>query len=213
MGDREFVYTQWPITVAQDHHKSRTRLILVIMISIVILGALGYLAYMKLPQLISKYRSKQSVTTPDVTGLKPDITSQNKNVQSLTANTSIVKNANGNSSAQQGNKDVNKNTAEVKPPDTQTGTQTGQTNVEGGKISLQAVSMPNEQTAKEFSEKLIKAGIPAYVVSADIPGKGRWYRVRAGRFSNSGEAQQYKSAWQQRAASAGINIQFIVCDY
>jgi cell division septation protein DedD len=82
-----------------------------------------------------------------------------------------------------------------------------------GKISLQAASFPSEQAANEFSEKLIRSGVPAYIASANIAGKGKWYRVRVGRFVNAAEAEKYAAQAKQRAKASGLNLQLVVCDY
>lgn len=82
-----------------------------------------------------------------------------------------------------------------------------------GKVSLQAASFPNQQAAKEFSEKLIRAGITSYVASANIAGKGTWYRVRVGRFASAEEAERFAEQAKQRAKAAGIAIQLVRCDY
>lgn len=80
-------------------------------------------------------------------------------------------------------------------------------------LTLQAASFPNEAAATTYSEKLIKAGVPAYVIGADVPHKGRWYRVRAGKFEKAEEAKSYIAQWQKRAGSVGLSIQWIVLDY
>lgn len=82
-----------------------------------------------------------------------------------------------------------------------------------GKISLQAASFPSEQAANEFSEKLIRSGVPAYIASANIAGKGKWYRVRVGRFVSPAEAEKYAAQAKQRAKASGLNLQLVVCDY
>jgi cell division septation protein DedD len=82
-----------------------------------------------------------------------------------------------------------------------------------GKISLQAASFPSEQAANEFSEKLKRSGVPSYIASADISGKGRWYRVRVGRFASPAEAEKYAAQAKQRAKASGLNLQLVVCDY
>ncbi|HKV38029.1 MAG TPA: SPOR domain-containing protein [Blastocatellia bacterium] len=90
----------------------------------------------------------------------------------------------------------------------------GQTASSGaGLTSLQVASFPNEGLATGYANKLKSAGIPAYVVSAEIPHKGRWYRVRAGKFSSPQEAGNYAAAWRKQAAASGLNLQFIPCDY
>jgi cell division septation protein DedD len=102
-------------------------------------------------------------------------------------------------------------TPEEKPatPDTAAANETaGQ-----GKVSLQAASFPSEQGANEFSEKLKRSGIPAYIASANIAGKGKWYRVRVGRFVSTAEAEKYAAQAKQRAKATGLNLQLVVCDY
>ena len=86
----------------------------------------------------------------------------------------------------------------------------GQPPASQGTISLQAMSSPNEDEAKRYAEKLTNAGIPAYVVGADIQGRGRWFRVRVGRFTTSEEAKKYSAEYRQRARTAGINLDLIV---
>jgi len=80
-------------------------------------------------------------------------------------------------------------------------------------MSFQAASFPNEASAKQFQDRLVQAGLPAYVVAADIPHRGKWYRVRAGKFANQEEARQAAESWRKRAAAAGINLQLVPCDY
>ena len=82
-----------------------------------------------------------------------------------------------------------------------------------GTLTLQSAAYPDEPGASEFSQKLIRAGVPAYVVPVDLAGKGRWYRVRVGRFTNSDDAKKYAAQSRQRAKAAGLNVDFIVVEY
>jgi cell division septation protein DedD len=81
------------------------------------------------------------------------------------------------------------------------------------RYSLQAASFPNQAAAGEYVEKLIRAGVPAYTVHADIPGRGRWFRVRVGKFVTSDEAARYAAEARQRARAASVDLNLIVCDY
>lgn len=86
--------------------------------------------------------------------------------------------------------------------------------VPGGKsYSLQAASFPSEEAANQFSERLVQLGIPAYVVAADIPKKGRWFRVRVGKFPSPEKARQDAAEFQKKAAAAGLRLGLVVCDY
>jgi cell division protein FtsN len=82
----------------------------------------------------------------------------------------------------------------------------------GARVTLQAASFPSEASAKQFQDRLVQAGLPAYVVAADIPHRGKWYRVRAGKFSSQDEARKAAETWRKRMAAAGINTQLVPCD-
>ena len=82
-----------------------------------------------------------------------------------------------------------------------------------GSLTLQSAAFPDEAGASEFSLKLIRAGIPAYVVPADLPRKGRWFRVRVGRFANNDDAKRYAAQSRLRAKAAGMDLDFIVVEY
>lgn len=84
---------------------------------------------------------------------------------------------------------------------------------EDGAYSLQAISSSSEAEANKFSEKLMRAGISAYVVSANIPNRGRWYRVRIGRFRTREDAIKYGEQSKMRAKAVGIRLDLIVSPY
>lgn len=82
-----------------------------------------------------------------------------------------------------------------------------------GRFSLQAASFPTQAGADELAQKLRSAGVPSYVVSADLARRGRWFRVRLGRFNSADEAQRFAGEAQQRAKAAGISLQLVVSQY
>jgi cell division septation protein DedD len=82
-----------------------------------------------------------------------------------------------------------------------------------GQFSLQAAAFPTQSGADEFAEKLKQAGLASYVVPADIARRGRWFRVRVGRFDSAENAQKFAGEAQRRARSAGLSLQLIVCQY
>jgi cell division septation protein DedD len=85
--------------------------------------------------------------------------------------------------------------------------------VNTGMFSLQAASFPNQAGAEEFAEKLKRAGVPSYTVSADLGRRGRWFRVRVGRFNSAEDAQKFAAEAQLRARAAGMSLQLIACQY
>ena len=80
--------------------------------------------------------------------------------------------------------------------------------------ALQALASSSEDEANSFAAKLVRAGIPAYVVPADIARRGKWYRVRVGGFDTAQEAQRFIAEARLRAKAAGINLKDLnVVDY
>ena len=82
-----------------------------------------------------------------------------------------------------------------------------------GRYALQAAAFPNETGAAEYCERLKRAGVPAYVASADIAGRGRWFRVRVGRFESAQDANRFAAESRRRARTSGLNLQLIVSSY
>lgn len=82
-----------------------------------------------------------------------------------------------------------------------------------GQFSLQAAAFPVESGAAEFAEKLKRAGLPSYVVRADVGKRGTWYRVRVGRFESAEAAKRYAAEAQLRSKASGVSLQLIVCPY
>ncbi len=60
-----------------------------------------------------------------------------------------------------------------------------------GRYSVQIGSYPTLQEAEKTVESWKSKGYPAYVMVADIPDRGRWYRVRMGGFENRNDATRY----------------------
>jgi cell division septation protein DedD len=82
-----------------------------------------------------------------------------------------------------------------------------------GRFSLQAAAFTTQGGAEEFAEKLKRSGLPSYVVSTDLARRGRWFRVRVGRFNSAEDAQRFAGEAQQRARAGGHAVQLIVCQY
>jgi cell division septation protein DedD len=51
-------------------------------------------------------------------------------------------------------------------------------------------SLQDAKTADEMVTRLRKEGYSAHRTSVTIPGKGRWYRIQVGRFSDREQAAQ-----------------------
>lgn len=60
-----------------------------------------------------------------------------------------------------------------------------------GDYTVQIASFSEIDSAKQLESSLKSKTVPAYIKVARIPGKGTWYRVRAGGFSSKSEASSY----------------------
>ena len=65
-----------------------------------------------------------------------------------------------------------------------------------GDYTLQVVSYQNPTDANVFAQGLRDKGHEAFVVTAEIPDRGRWWRVRIGPFDNMREAESYRASFE-----------------
>lgn len=56
--------------------------------------------------------------------------------------------------------------------------------------TVQVASYPEKQLADDEAKKMKTRGYAAFIVSSDVPGKGTWYRVRLGSFTNRASAEK-----------------------
>lgn len=69
---------------------------------------------------------------------------------------------------------------------------------ENARYSVQVGSYPQMNEAAEVVERWKAKGYPAYLMIADIPDRGRWYRVRLGGFETRADAAHYMKELQRR---------------
>jgi len=65
-----------------------------------------------------------------------------------------------------------------------------------GEFTLQVISYDSVEPSRAFANGLREKGHEAYVVSADIPGRGRYYRVRIGPFKGRQQAEAYRHKFE-----------------
>ncbi|HEX8773215.1 MAG TPA: SPOR domain-containing protein [Pyrinomonadaceae bacterium] len=70
-----------------------------------------------------------------------------------------------------------------------------------GNFTVQVGSYNNAAQADERASRLRSSGIEARVVRADIPRRGTWYRVQAGRFASQTEAARYATELKGKGAT------------
>jgi cell division septation protein DedD len=61
-----------------------------------------------------------------------------------------------------------------------------------GELTVQVISYQNADEAELFAQALRDRGHAAFVTSAEIPDRGRFYRVRIGPFETMREAEEYR---------------------
>jgi cell division septation protein DedD len=62
---------------------------------------------------------------------------------------------------------------------------------------LQVVSYEDRHEAHTFANALRARGHKAFVAEADVPDRGRFYRVRIGPFSTRQEAISYQNRFEE----------------
>ncbi|MGZ6079872.1 MAG: SPOR domain-containing protein [Myxococcaceae bacterium] len=60
-----------------------------------------------------------------------------------------------------------------------------------GAFTLQLGASPSRDDAERQASRLREKGYAPYIVSAEVPGKGTWYRVRMGSFPTKDAATRY----------------------
>jgi len=90
--------------------------------------------------------------------------------------------------------------AEAPPSSTEQppGNQLGSPSTQAAGFAVQVASFRARPKAEELGRMLQDAGYPVQVVEADIPGSGRYYRVRVGPFVTEEEAREAASNLRSR---------------
>jgi len=70
-----------------------------------------------------------------------------------------------------------------------------------GTFTVTLASFQPKQRADQYVEELKKLGIDAYIWEVNLPEKGRWYRVSAGRFRTLQEARNHTKELKQKGIS------------
>lgn len=66
-----------------------------------------------------------------------------------------------------------------------------------GAFTLQVVSYEERDPAERFAHALRARGHKSYMAQADVPGRGRTFRVRVGPFTTRREALEYQTRFEQ----------------
>ncbi|MHB1843495.1 MAG: SPOR domain-containing protein [Deltaproteobacteria bacterium] len=64
-------------------------------------------------------------------------------------------------------------------------------------FTIQVKATQSSPEAHKFVQRLQSGGYQPFVAEVDIPGKGRWYRVRVGHFETRAKADQYLADFER----------------
>lgn len=66
------------------------------------------------------------------------------------------------------------------------------------RYTLQIASYQEKKMAEDDIKKMKQRGYSAFIVTSDLPGKGTWYRVRLGSFSNKALAEKLQKDLREK---------------
>ena len=72
--------------------------------------------------------------------------------------------------------------------------------------TIQVSSHPERGAAEDEVRRMKQNGFAAFIVSSDLPGKGTWYRVRIGSFSNRDAAERLQKSIQAKVGVSSIIV-------
>jgi cell division septation protein DedD len=72
------------------------------------------------------------------------------------------------------------------------------------RFTLQVASMKDHQKALQLQERLKRKGFPSYIISAQIPDKGIYYRVRIGHYVTKKGAEEVLERLKEKGEKEGM---------
>src|SRR5262245_32280638 len=85
----------------------------------------------------------------------------------------------------------------------------GLAGAQGAGYTVQFAAVPTREEADAKLQELKAKNVIAYIVKSVVPGKGVFYRVRAGIFSNQNDAKKFGAGLQQR----GVVSEYFITAY
>ena len=211
----DYSRSEWPVLVGPPRERSLAKFKVAFAVALVLAVAAGFY-YLIYPQ-ISRERPLPANSFSSDGKPEPRATAQNPSesvqpVQSQEPSTPSEAPASEPAKPEQPEHKLVSDSGVARDTPTTDSVAGGAGNAQG-RFALQAASFPTQAGADELAQKLRSAGVASYVVSADLARRGRWFRVRVGRFNSAEEAQRFAGDAQQRAKAAGISLQLVVSQY
>lgn len=200
----DYSHSEWPVLVGPGKQKSFRKLKNSIAAIVVVAAAAAFYFLIYRPSTPDSRAATDSGTTARVSVVaEPNVSASGSTDSDAHKGAVLSPAADTNASA----------ASQPAQPVAREAVTSNETSNAQGRFSLQAAAFPTQGDADEFAEKLKRAGVPSYVVPTELGRRGRWFRVRVGRFNAAEEAQRFAGEAQQRARAAGLALQLIVCQY
>lgn len=74
----------------------------------------------------------------------------------------------------------------------------------GGAFTLQLAASQERAEAEQYISRLRDRGYAPYITEAEVPGRGKWYRVRMGSFPTKEAATRYLSDFRRETKLEGF---------
>lgn len=72
------------------------------------------------------------------------------------------------------------------------------------RYTLQVSSHPDRDSAEKEMDRLRGTGVEPHVLAVDVPGKGKLYRIRVGKFHSMDEARNFQGQLKEKRGVAGF---------
>ncbi len=74
------------------------------------------------------------------------------------------------------------------------------------RYTVQVSSHQEKQAAEDEVKRMKQNGFAAFIVSSELPGKGKWYRVRLGSFTSKDSAEKLQKTVNAKAGVSSIIV-------
>ncbi len=74
------------------------------------------------------------------------------------------------------------------------------------RYTIQVSSHQERQEAENEVKRMKQSGFAAFIVASDLPGKGKWFRVRLGSFTNRDAAEKLQKNVNEKAGVSSIIV-------
>ncbi len=74
------------------------------------------------------------------------------------------------------------------------------------RYTIQVSSHQERQEAEDEVKRLKQNGFAAFIVASELPGRGKWFRVRLGSFTNRGAAEKLQKTVSEKVGVSSIIV-------